>query len=191
MMMTGKTFRSVLFGLLVLSLIALSGCTVDSAGRVVNEASSVIAAEGQVIPLQLRSTLWGMQQAMGEGAGTMLLQKDSLVTFVWSLRGGWAFAVIDTSSETAVYDFARIAKNGNIVNPKTMSDLTQYLQDNGWKTIPASALPPSVVSALSGGASWLTFLATSMTTFLVVPADLLTSPDILREYEEATAGIDT
>jgi hypothetical protein len=181
--------KKVVFVFVILALL-VAACSAGFDGKIAEEAMKV-PATGQVFPLQLRSTLWGMQQAVREFSGTSILQKDNLVTFIWNVRSGWGFAVIDTSSHTAVQDFAKVAGNGNLVNPTSISDLVSYLKENGWKAIPASSLPRTIVQALLGSSSWLTQLAANMTTFLVLPAGVLTTPDVLQEYEDAVGGIDT
>lgn len=165
---------------LIVSVI-LTACSVDGKGMIM-EGASVAPETGQVYAIQLRSTLWGMQQAARGAAGTTLFQKDTLITFAWRLRDGWGFAVIDTSAKDSVKNFAELAGKGNFVNAKSMRDLAKVLLENGWKIIPAAKLPTSVTAALGGGSSWLTALSAKMTSFFVVPAGAFITPEILSQY---------
>jgi hypothetical protein len=172
------------FIMLIVALI-LSACSIGFDGQIV-EGNLVAPETGQVYALHLRSTLYGMQQAAKGVHGTKIFQNGNLITFVWSLKDGWAFATINTASKAPVQSFAAIAKNASFVNVKTMKDLISAMSLDGWKVIPASALPTAVTTALSGSMSWLVTAANSMTSFLVLPAGAFATPEILQEYE----GID-
>jgi len=161
-----------------------------SACAAVESGASNAPTYGQVFELQLQSTLWGMQQAAKGASGTSIFQKDNLITFLWTLKDGWAFVTIDISSSNPVKQFIDLSGRGNFVNPRSMSDIVRGMTESGWRVIPASQLPEVVVTALQPGSSLLGLAAGGTTSLLVVPADILMTPPILREYQEATIGID-
>lgn len=167
--------------------VALTSCMSIDANGIIQEGNSIAPADGQVYAIHLRSTLHGMQQASRGALGTQLFRRGDLYTFVWNIKDGWGFATINTVSKSPIRDFAQIAKHGSFANTKTMGDLINCLAENGWRPIVPAALPTGVVSALEVSGSWLTTLAGSMTSFLVVPAGTLLTPPMLQEY----AGIDT
>ena len=169
----------ILIVLLLLSVAVLSACATP-----LIEGNAIAPGTGQVIALRLNSTLHGMKQASIGAAGTKVFQKGDLLTFIWTLRDGWAFATINVSTRQPIQHFANVARNASFVNVKSMKDVVETMANSGWKLIPASALPTSVVTALHGGMSWLTTLAGSMTSFFVVPAGILVTPELLQGYEQ-------
>ena len=176
--------KTKIFVLVILiAVLVLSACSVSPSGQIV-EGNLIAPETGQVYALHLRSTLHGMKQASVGAAGTKLFRNKNLITFVWTLKDGWAFATINLSTKQPIQHFANVAGNANFVNVKTMKDVVRIMGENGWKMIPASALPTSVVTALHGGMSWLTTMANSMVSFFVVPAGAFMTPEILQGYEQ-------
>lgn len=169
----------ILLIVMLLSVIVLSAC-----GTPIVEGASILPSDGQVYALHLSSTLRGMKQASIGASGTSLFTKGDLTTFIWTLKDGWAFATINISTRQPIQNFANVARNANFVNVADMTDVVKVMLKNGWEIIPASALPTSVITALHGGMSWLTTLAGSMTSFFVVPAGILVTPELLQGYEQ-------
>jgi hypothetical protein len=132
--------------------------------------SGVAPIGSNVESLQIGSTLWGMQQAIAGKAGTTMLMKDSAILFVWNVQDGMAFAAINGASREPIKEFVQIAKQGNLVNVKTMNDLCQFLSINGWKAVTAAEVPATVKAALATGA--FAQMAQSMVTFVVIPEGL-------------------
>lgn len=151
---------------LLLTALALlcSGCAAIQAS-VPNNAPIY----GEVYAVQIGQTMWGMKQAVAEKAGTLIMQKDNMLTFIWSVKDGWCFAVLNSGSHTAIEDFAQVAKGGNMVNPRTMSDLVTWMQEHGWNAVSSKEIPTYIVAAIESSAVWLANLASNMTTFLILP----------------------
>ncbi len=154
--------------LILTALTLLTSCAAVSASN-----NNIAPQIGEVYAVQIGQTLWGMKQAVLEKAGTMILQKDNLLTFVWTVQDGWCFAVLNSGSKTAVEDFAEIAKGGNMVNPRTMADLVSWMREHGWSLVSPGEIPAFIVTAIEGSAGWLANIASNMTTFLVFPSGIV------------------
>jgi hypothetical protein len=151
---------------LLLTALALlcSGCVAIHAST-----NNIAPVYGEVYAVQIGQTMWGMKQVIAEKAGTLIMQKDNMLTFIWSVKDGWCFAVLNSNSKTAVENFAQIAKGGNMVSPRTMSDLVTWMQKNGWSAVSSKEIPTYIVAAIESSAVWLANLASNMTTFLILP----------------------
>jgi hypothetical protein len=132
--------------------------------------------DNQVIPAQLGTTLWMMKQAVQGGSTTMIMAKDNLYLFMGAVEGGWVFSVIDAGKKAPVEEFSKIVGSGNFANAKTMGDLASFLKEHGWKIVTASEIPQVISAALGSAGSWLSNMATSMTSFVVLPAGVFIDP---------------
>jgi hypothetical protein len=148
---------------------------------VVRVASLVNVAppDNEVIPLHLNSTLWGIEQAMSSASGTYTLTRGKdCVLFVWQVGDGWAFAGINIEKARAMKELATIAK-GNVVNANTMNDLVEWLESNGWTVVPSGGLSAATRAFITAS---IQATASSMPTFLVLPAGMLLPPEELERY---------
>ena len=93
----------ILIVLLLLSVAVLSACATP-----LIQGDAIAPGTGQVIALRLNSTLHGMKQASIGAAGTKVFQKGDLLTFIWTLRDGWAFATINVSTRQPIQHFANV-----------------------------------------------------------------------------------
>jgi hypothetical protein len=145
--------------------------------------TQVAPPDGQVVAVQIGTTLWGMRSAILEKPGTMIFMRDDLISFWWTLQDGWAFATINWTNKAPVGQFADIAKNGNFINCHDAACLSDVMRNNGWKLIGAREVPAAIRTSLSASSSWLISMAQSMPTFLVIPVDMLHSSDkIIYDY---------
>lgn len=175
--------KNVFLLVLVISLLLSSCMSIDNTGQIMESIDDVVPPNGQVFAIQLRSTLWGMEQAAKGASGTAVMAKDNLVTFIWSLKDGWGFATIDTNAKEAVKNFVQVARNGNFVNVTSLRGLVAELHKEGWRIIPAAEVPIEITKALSAGGSWLSALAAGEASFLLLPGGMNITEDVLREYE--------
>lgn len=155
---------------IIIASMLVSGC-----------AAATGPLDGQVYALQLGSTMWGIKSAIEGRAGTMVMMKDNMIMFMWTLENGWAFAVVDANKQKAVTDLAKIG-GGNYVNTKTMTDLVDTLRKSGWEIATGSQIPNVIKVAAATSGSWLSGLANSMTSFFVFPLGWL-EPDQLEYYQ--------
>ncbi len=149
----------------------------------VTVAPSIAPQEGYVEVMQLRSTLWGIQQAALGKSDTLLLMKDQVVVFLWSVRDAWAFAGVNLNGQPEAVDLASQITKANLVNARDMSDIAKYLNGLGFQQITPDKLPPVLVTAIAQGAGWLAEMAQRMVTVLVVPAGFFMLPEEYRDYE--------
>jgi len=138
---------------------------------------------GQVETLQLRSTLWGIQQAALGRPGTMLLMKEQVVVFMWTVKDAWAFVGVNLASAPSAVDFAGVVKEANLVNANEMDDVASFLKDLGYTRVSPDKLPPLILTAATQGSGWLVGMAQNMVTVLVVPAGIFTLPEEYQDYE--------
>jgi hypothetical protein len=148
-------------------IILLLGSLTNSSCAAVNYGMP-LPPPGGVYPVQIGTTLQGMQAARNGLPGTAMLAKDNLVAFIWNVRNGWMFSVINTSTETPLTDFLDASGKGNLVSARDMSDLVNCLKANGWKVIGAAELPDTVKIGLASAGAWAA-IARGVVSFLVVP----------------------
>lgn len=147
-----------------------------------------VPADGMVHAMNMGNVIWGMKAAIAEKPGTLIMMKDSQVLLMWSLKNrGWAFVAIDASNKLTLSNFVNvIGGRGNLINGKETQALIDVLKNNGWKAVSASQVPEVIKIALATSSSWLTTMASNMTTFLfvVVPVNSNYWFEIQREYQE-------
>lgn len=148
-----------------------------------SEYISIAPGDGQVAQLQLRGSLHIIETALSGKSGTHIMIKDNLYLFASNVKDAWGFVVINGDSYTPIEDFSVIAKNGNLVNCREFTCLVQFLRDNGWKSIPPSAVPSIIKTSLGSTVSWVSALATSLVTFFVVPAGIFEVPEEFAPYQ--------
>lgn len=135
-------------------------------------------ADMQAVPLQLRSTVWGIEQAMAGRTGSIMMMKDNLLLFGWGIKDGWGFALMNSSTRP-IHNYSEVIPKGSIVNARTMKDFVTCLERGGWKVVTASQLPQTFAWILKTASL---VLANSLTTFLVVPASAFDNIDLYQEW---------
>lgn len=168
---------------LIVSLIAgylLSGCAAIGTGEVAP------AIDGQVIALQLRSTLWGMNRVVAgkPDAFAMLRQAadgNKQIVLSWALRDAWAFVLYNCPEcETPAF-----LQKGNVVNGKTMGEFVTWLERSGWRIIEPEEIPDPIKQMLAQPAQVALSMAQSLPTFLVVPMGAM---EDLLDYQNYVGG---
>ena len=128
--------------------------------------------DGVLYALQPGSTMAGIRAAMQAAPHTQIMVKDSVYMFAWPLDNGWAFATIGKNI-TAQEFFQMTGGKGQMANNKTISDLAKFLANNGWKSIPASAVPVALREAFGVAVAEVsTALASAgvtLVSFMVMP----------------------
>lgn len=122
------------------------------AANIIAGCASAPIAEGQVIPLQPSATMQGIRAALNAAPGTAVLWKDNLTLVVWRVAEGFGFACFDCSVGDPIALFFRLTGGkGNYVLPKTMSEITSALKQNGWQEV-LGGIPTTVQTVVSSGA---------------------------------------
>jgi len=128
--------------------------------------------DGEILALQVGTTVNGIRAALGEIPGTFIMMRDTgNVVFIWPLKEGWAFTAINTASKQTLDIAGDIARGGNFCNCKTIADLVDALMKNGWKVVVAKEVPAIVWEGYGTVANWLVALSNIMPTFVFVPFD--------------------
>jgi len=168
-----KNMQMSVSTVLVLAIL-LSGCAA---------ASAAPAIDGQVVALQLGSTVWGIQRAvMGKpDAYVFGNQARDAFAVVWNVKDAWGFFLIKDTGN-AVKDFKTLFSGGNITNVNTISNFTKYLCDEGWQILSTKDMPDLLVRMASAPAQALLTLAQSFPTFLVLPVDAVYQLDEYQKY---------
>lgn len=131
-----------------------------------------LVTPGNVYGITPEMTVLGVNRAIQSASGTMIMQKDNLTMFMWTIEHGWAFLVLDNTKAEVIRNFHSVTGGGNYVNARTMADLVAFLEKHDWEIISAAEVSASIKSAT---AAWLTVMASpaTLTTFIVMPAGLL------------------
>ena len=170
--------------LLILAGIMLTSCL--GAYSPLPITGELIAPPGsEVYAVHIGSTVNGIKAALAGRSGTYILQRKDVIMFGWSIKDAWAFATVSAKSGSPIKNFAHVAKTGNLVNCKTFTELVSLLKYNGWKAIPASAVPVGLKTAVASStvAELMRWAGNTMTSFLVVPVGAVTPPDELMNQE--------
>jgi len=128
-----------------------------------------------------------MRQAVAGQPNTLIMAKNDLVMMAWSYDKAWAFAVVDAAQQAPIVDFKDLAGNGQLVSPKSFSELVRFLKDNGWTALPASQVPTAIKVGLSVTEGWLAQVASSMPVFMFNTTGMIqVSNDVLATQYPTT-----
>lgn len=142
--------------------------------------------DGEIFVLQTGSTLWVIRQAILEKPGSLMLTKGDLVSFMHVMDDGWAWVVVNVKDYKTISQLRDVGLTGNLANAKTLSDLTKFLMDNGWKVITSQDLPKYIIGIpASQMIGWAGQVRGLLFTFIYVPPALFDF-DILDEYINPT-----
>lgn len=118
-----------------------------------------------VVALGAQQTISGIRAALAEQPGTFIMRQGDLFLLAWPKGSSYAYlfigkGTIDLSGIKAnTFDFARMVK---------------FLENGGWRYVPASALPAKVVQVLSSYTVEMVMTGvSSLTTVFVLPVILL------------------
>lgn len=145
-----------------------------SGARIVDTVPQV--ADGQVLAIHGRTAIWGIEQALKSSANTGILQynQTDLYLFWWKGSGGMYSTFVDFKNQRVIESLKEISRvGGNFTNAKTFQEFVHELEANGWKSIPASAVPSAFRTLFSLGTSWIITLSQSSISVFVVPASSL------------------
>ena len=142
-------------------------------------------ADGQVFGLTGRTALMVIRDAANGASGTARLTNGSGYLFAKTIGDGWAFVAVDAEGKRTVSGsiISALRAGGNVVNVRTFSEFANALGEKGWKSIPASALPPAIVTAANQTSSWLMALAKSAMPILIVPSGIFEYNPVLDQYQ--------
>jgi hypothetical protein len=156
-----KSKMNSVFSLALILSILLSGCAaaqIDS------------AVSPQLQPVGFYTTLVGIRSAVACAPGTFLMENKDVVMAAWPFGGNYAFASFSKTGKPIVDLMAEMGGNGQRTDVFTMSSLTRYLEDNGWRYITPDRLPlPLLATLKSYAAVSLENAPQTFTTILVVP----------------------
>jgi hypothetical protein len=126
----------------------------------------------QVAPLDVYRTMSGMAQAVRGQPGTFVFTNPNveLVVLGWPVGEKYAFAVLNRAGEA--FDLAKFC-NANKVCWQTAGEFTTWLEANGWQSVPAGTLAPSLVSVISQTAYMISMGLRSLPSFLLVPMGVI------------------
>lgn len=153
-----------------------------SACAAISFPGAVIAPPGsEVYAVHIGSTVNGIRSAINMNAGTSILARKDLMMFVWTIEDAWAFVTVSAKSGSPIKDLAIVSKAGNLVNCKTMKELISVLKMNGWKSVPASAVPNALKVAVNGAtvAELMRWAGNTLSTFLVLPVGAVLPPEYI------------
>ena len=170
-----RSTSTVLSVMLVLSL--LSACAPVSPLNII---------DGQVMALQLGSTVWGIQRAvLGKpDAYVFANQAKDAFAVVWNIKDAWGFFLVKDTGNL-VGDFKTLFFGGNVANVNTISSFTKYLCEEGWQLLSTKEMPDLLVRMASAPAQAMLQLSQSFPTFLVLPVDAVYQ---LEDYQQFTGN---
>lgn len=132
--------------------------------------STAFPSGGDVYYASFGQTITGIQRAVNGQSGTMIMAKDNMMLFMWTMEKGWCFAGVNIATQNAIHTLRDVSGGGNLVNARTMADVVDFLEKHGWELVSTSAVPQAVKTAALSAGTWLSALASTMPTFFVMPA---------------------
>ena len=151
---------------------------------------------GDVWVTAANSTVYWINQAMQGAPFTQIFTNGAGNYFVmWNPSGanGVGFTLIkDVGAQpaTVVLDwFNATGGKGNLVNFKDAASIAKYMEENGWKTIPATSVPMSLkavwTTTWQGVSTGVLQLGSSLISIIIVPV-IIIPDELLDPYHEAT-----
>lgn len=155
-----------------LIVILLSPVTTSCTGMVDPNIYGLPVAplDGDVIALQYRSIVYGMQDALKQGTQfPRIFGRDGYLLFTWRLGQGWGFSVVDTMRGNAMRS-VQDSLQGQLATCHDMRNIEDFAVNTlGWHRVLPSEVPLWLTNALSSVATFATQASTSLTTLFVFP----------------------
>jgi hypothetical protein len=148
-------------------------CQIVMVGLVMMVAGSSLGCAAVAWPLEISKTVEGLNQAAHGMAGTFAYMKDQnpIVVLGWAQGAGkYSFLLVDKAGE--MIKIAEIC-NANCVKWETAAEFLKWLEVNGWQSVPATMLPPALVSAISQTAFIASLGTRAMPSLLFLPMTIL------------------
>lgn len=139
------------------------------------------AFRGHIYPVSEFNTVAGLNMVKAGCTGTFVLQSPLLQDGGRLFMLAWpegqsginqAFLVLSSNTGQPVKDFLLSSEaNGNMVSPRNMKEVTDFLISKGWAYVPAATLPEVITQGIVGSYSTLfNIYQRAMPTILIVPA---------------------
>lgn len=136
-------------------------------------ALSLMGCSAVVWPLDISKTVEGINLAAHGAAGTFAYMKagNPIVVLGWPVSDGkYAFILLDKFS--AAVKMSEIC-NANCIRWDTAAQFLKDIEANGWQSVPAATLPPTLISAVSQAAFQAVLARTGLPSLLVIPGAIL------------------
>lgn len=118
---------------------ALSGCM----GAVQLPTNYAPPLPGQVVTIQPGTVMQGIKAALTGHPGTSIWACGKNVLVLWANEGQQTVSFFGVSTAGVEMDMAKMLKDGgNLVNARSVSDLTASLKASGWEKVAPNAAPP-------------------------------------------------
>ena len=157
-------------------------------------AGSVIG-DGEAYAAQMKSSLYAIQKAFGGSPAAKLFMDPTgryVATFFPSAGDAWHYGFVDLANKGMFTICKQLQMCGAFINYKSAGELTQAMQDNGWKAIAAGQIPAGVRSYFLYRMGWLSkawFVRLNgvLSSPVIIPGGAFLVPEsILLEGEEWT-----
>lgn len=147
---------SVILSLLVAAVL-VSGCgAIQDAGQTLSNAAPVLKAafSSEIAPVLLQDTLTGMEAALNGLKGTYIYasENSNLVVLGWPIKDMAGWVILDKFG-----NFQNIFRDlcGNKACPAVATEFIVWLENNGWKAIPATSVPTAVAGSINNLANMI------------------------------------
>lgn len=158
----------IIFSLLISSCGAVSGSPVF----ITADEATIIPRVGEIWSMQIKSTLWGVEQVKNSMPFTHILTDgDDNYMFMWPLKNvqGYAWVSYNLGKEGFI-EFTRNLSTvkGNLAEVSTAAELFNYLENKGWKPVNVNAVPSWFWTAVTLAQTATITLMNSLPTFMIV-----------------------
>lgn len=135
-------------------------------------ALSLMGCGAVAWPMPISETLAGAQRAVAGEAGTFAYMRQNLVVLGWPAgQGKVAVMLLDSTGK-----LLKISELANVktLNPKSAQEFAQWTAANGWKAVPVSGLPATLVSTIrQAGTLALGGVGMPSVLLILIPAAIL------------------
>jgi len=177
-----------LFLIIVIFSLLISACSAVSTSPlyVTADEATIMPKVGEIWSLQIKSTLWGVEQVKNSKPFTQVLTdgKNNFM-FMWPLKNvqGYAWVSYNLGREGLIEFTHNISTvRGNLAEVSTAAELFNYLESKGWKPVNINTVPSWFWTAVTLAQTATVTIMNSMPTFMVVI--LPTVPEFNSQKED-------
>lgn len=141
---------------------------------------------GDVWVVQPGTTIYWIEASLQGATGTQIFQKGNDLLFTFPVSQGYGFTMMNAAdnSARAVKDWAAATGGkANLANLPTMENFIKYMEENGWKSIPAANVAKNTAYGILKA---LTIVVGDLWTIIVLPVGVLPSMDCPPGYNTCT-----
>jgi hypothetical protein len=141
---------------------------------------------GEAYAARINTSLYAIQEAMRDAplAQRFLDPTGRYLAALLPRENAWYIGFVDLKARSMFTICQQLQNCGSFVNAQSASELAQAMKDNGWKLVPASAIPSGIRSYFLYKMGWLQRayflrLQGTITSPLIVPVGTFLVPEAI------------